>query len=74
MRSRSVKSTLSHQNFLSLPWRMSSKNLTGKENGINNDGVRPNHLRFADDIVVVASTGEELKDMFRELRCRLDLK
>jgi len=29
--------------------------------------VRLNHLRFADDIVVVASTGEELKNMLREL-------
>jgi len=37
--------------------------LDWQENGINIDGLRLNNLRFADDIVIVASTSEELKNM-----------
>lgn len=43
------------------------KKLDWQNNGINIDGVRLNHLRFADDIVIIANTGEELKNMLQEL-------
>jgi len=43
------------------------KKLDWQENWINIDGVRLNNLRLADEIVVVASTGKELKNMLREL-------
>ena len=37
------------------------------EAGININGVRLSNLRFADDIVLFAESGEQLKDMLEEM-------
>ena len=43
------------------------KKLNWEEKGIKIDGEFINHLRFADDIVLLASTFEELQEMLQEL-------
>lgn len=44
------------------------KNLAWENKGINVDGTRLNHLRFADDIVVISNDINQLKDMLEELQ------
>ena len=43
------------------------KNLDWDRNGINIDGEFLNHLRFADDIIVIAKDPQELEKMLKEL-------
>ena len=38
-----------------------------RDKGINIDGERLNHLRFADDIIITSSNAEEMEMMMREL-------
>ena len=38
--------------------------------GINVDGEQLNHLRFADDVVLIASNPRELGEMLQELNAR----
>lgn len=44
------------------------KTLTWDKKGINIDGSHLNHLRFADDIVLISSNIQELKDMLEQLK------
>ena len=43
------------------------KNMSWDEKGINIDSTYLNHLRFADDIVLISSDPEELKVMIGQL-------
>jgi hypothetical protein len=43
------------------------KNLKWKDKGININGERLNHLRFADDVILLAESFEELSEMLCEL-------
>ena len=40
------------------------KNLAWQQKGVNIDGRFLNHLRFADDIMILSTDGEELGNMF----------
>ena len=45
--------------------------------GITINGEKLNHLRFADDIVLICNNGEEAKEMLNELNlesCKLGMK
>ena len=44
------------------------KNLKWEQKGINIDGKRLNHLRFADDIILISSGAGELESMLQELK------
>lgn len=43
------------------------KGLDWQDKGINIDGTRLNHLRFADDIILISNSSEQLKYMLEEL-------
>lgn len=46
------------------------KQLAWEEKGLNVDGIRLNHLRFADDVVLISTDIEELNVMLKELNAK----
>lgn len=44
------------------------KNINWQYKGVITDGVRVNHLRFTDDIILISTSSEELKTMLIELQ------
>lgn len=52
-------------NSLTVRWKMSLRHWTGT--GININGMYLNHLRYADDIVILSESPSELQTMMEQL-------